>query len=148
MLAGTAPSEATLELLEQMGGKPGAGNTVELECEPAAWATTSTLVAMALGRSLNGTAGKTSLGLPHPAPPGSDESGGAVAVYVVSEAGPVDLEELQVRIWPAGTEVPTAKVRAKRLSPRLVAYTKAVQPGAYWLAIDREGQGRHDGRSR
>jgi len=142
VLAGPAPSQATLELLEQMGGKQGPGNTVELDCEPAAWATTSTLVAMALGRSLNGATGKASLGLPHPEPPGSDESGAAVAVYVVSEAGPVELEELHVRIWEAGTEVPAAKVRAKRLSPRLVAYTKAVKPGAYWLAIDREGQGR------
>jgi hypothetical protein len=142
-LTGVALSDATLELLKAMGGKPGPGNTAVLKgCEPAAWAQTSTLLGMALGRSLGGATGKAALGLPHPAAPASDAGGGAVALYVVSETGPIELGDLEVRVWRAGEEVPRAKVRLKSVSPGLVAYAKAVEPGAYWLAVDRKRQGK------
>jgi hypothetical protein len=143
-LQGVPLSDAALELLQHMGGKPGPGNTAQLDgCEPAAWASTATLVAMALGRALNGTTGKAALGLPHPDPPASDRAGGGVAVYVVSETGPIEAGDLEVRIWPSGTEVPEKRARLHRLTPELVGYVEPVEtPGAYWAAVHRKDQGK------
>jgi hypothetical protein len=139
----TELSPATLELLEGMGGTQGPGNTIELAgCEPMAWAHTSTLVAVALGRALGGESGSAALGLTAPTPVESDESRGAVAVYIVSEAGPISLESLEVRVWPAGTEVPKAKARLRKPTPLLAEFTKTLEPGPHWLSVHRHSEGR------
>ena len=63
-LTAAEPSKATLELLEEMGGTTGPGNTIELPGrEPVAWATPSTLATLALGSALSGDKGKAALGL-------------------------------------------------------------------------------------
>ena len=117
VLAGTAPSDATLELLEQMGGKRGPGNTLELRMRACRVGDDLDARRDGLGRSLNGETGKTALGLPASRPAESDESGGAVAVYVVSEAGPIAARGPAGAHLAGGHRGAGGKVRAKRLSP-------------------------------
>jgi hypothetical protein len=61
---------------------------------------------------------------------------------LVSEVGPIPLDAIQLRVWQSGADVPGAAVRLKSSTPRVATYTKAVEPGAHWLAIDREREGR------
>ena len=141
-LQGAAPSPATLELLEAMGGKQGPGQTIVLDGhEPVAWAQTSTLVALALGSMLSGEAGAAGLDLrPLPAAKDSDSRSG-VAVYVVSETEEIDLGGLEIRVWKSGEPVPESPKELRHVGPRLAELTHATGPGRYWLSILRHGEG-------
>ena len=135
-LDGTAPSPATLELLEAMGGRPGPCNTVALEGhEPVAWAEPSTLVALALGTTLAGEAGAAALDL-HP-----PREGSGVAVYVVaSGADELDPAGLEVRVWPAGHPVAETAEQVRIVAPRLAEVAVSKRPGPYWLSLRRGGE--------
>jgi hypothetical protein len=124
-----------------MGGTHRGDNTVELEgLGRAAWVETSTLVAAALGRALNGESGAAALGLK---PFGRGRKGRTgIAVYVVSEAGKLDPRRLEVRIWEAGEAVPAEPKPMTRLGPRLVELAVAADPGRHWVAVTRAGEGR------
>ena len=142
-LKGTELSPATLELLHEMGGAQGSGNTMRLEgCEPIAWGQTSTLVALALGRALGGETGSAALRITPPRSPKSDKRLGGIAVYIVSEVGSISLASLEVRVWKAGTPVARTEAKLRKLRPGLIEFTKALEPGLYWLSIRREGEGR------
>jgi hypothetical protein len=140
-LTAPKPSAATLELLEAMGGRRRGDNTVELDgLGRAAWVETSTLVAIALGRALNGESGEGALGL-RPVRR-TKKCPSTIAVYVVSEGGKLDPRKLELRVWAAGEGVPKEPRRVKRVGPRLLELTVAVEPGRHWVAVTREGQGR------
>ncbi|HEV8251052.1 MAG TPA: caspase family protein [Gaiellaceae bacterium] len=140
-LTAARPSPATLELLATMGGRPRGDNTVELEgLGRAAWVETSTLVAAALGRALNGGSGDSALGL---RPFGRSRKGRTgIALYVVSEVGTLDPRKLELRVWAAGEEVPAEPKRARRLGGRLLELAVATGPGRHWVSVTRDGQGR------
>src|SRR5215210_982505 len=133
------PSAATLELLAEMGGRERRGNTVELGgVGRAAWVETSTLVAVALGRALNGEREGT-LGV---RPFGRGRKGrSGIVVYVVSEAEKLDPRKLEVRVWRAGEKVPREPARFRRLGPRLLELAVAGDDGRYWVSLRRDGQG-------
>jgi hypothetical protein len=131
------PPPATLELLERMGGTRRGDNTVELEgVGRAAWVETSTLVAIALGRALNGAAGDAAaLGL-RPFARRKDRTG--IAVYLVSEGDKLNAGNVQVRVWPVGDPVPAEPARMKRLSPRLLEVVVPTGKRRHWVAVTRE----------
>ena len=131
----------TLELLAKMGGTRRGDNTVELDgVGRAAWVQTSTLVAIALGRALNGGAGDPgALGL---RPYGRRKDRTGIAVYLVSEGGRLDPRKVEVRVWAAGQPVPAQPARVKRLDPRLLEVVVPAGAGRHWVAVTREGQGR------
>ena len=140
-LTAPKPSPATLELLAAMGGTHRGDNTVELEgLGRAAWVESSTLIAAALGRALNGDSGDAALGL---RPFGRSRNGRTgIAVYVVSEAGKLEARQLEIRVWEAGDVVPAEPRRVKRLGPRLLELAVATDPGRHWVAVTRAGEGR------
>ncbi|MBA2298329.1 MAG: hypothetical protein H0W14_09870, partial [Actinobacteria bacterium] len=143
LLEGTEPSSATLELLETMGGRKGRANTVEPDGhDPMAWAQTSTLVAVALGAVLTDESGAAGLDLRPPRPSKVSESSSGIGVYVVSEAEEINTAALEIRIWRAGEPVPRSPKRLRKVHRRLVEVSVAVAPGAYWLSIQRRGEGR------
>ncbi|HZG36946.1 MAG TPA: caspase family protein [Gaiellaceae bacterium] len=146
-LVASPPAAVTRELAESMGGRVGAANTIELPgCEPAAWARTSTLVALALGKALGGEAGAAALDLapgialaelPPDKPAGEAPCG--IALYVVSDVTPLGEEALAVRVWPAGKPVPEQAVELRQVSDRLGELAVARKAGPYWLSIERPG---------
>jgi hypothetical protein len=142
-LVGAEPETATRKLLKTMRGKTGPGNTIELpDCEPAAWAQSSTLVAMALGKALNGTKGAAALGLKTvPASRGAAGRTG-VALYVVSDDEELELADFEVRVWPARQPVPNKPASLRKVGPQLAELVVAHGAGAAWLSIKRRKQGR------
>jgi uncharacterized caspase-like protein len=140
-LTASKPPPATLELLAKMGGSLRGDNTVELEgIGRAAWVETSTLVALALGRALNGGAGEAAaLGL---RPFGRRRDRTGIAVYLVSEGGKLDPRKVEIRIWAAGEPVPAQPSRVKRLDARLLEVVVPTGAGRHWVAVTREEQGR------
>ena len=140
-LTASKPSPATLELLARMGGAHRGDNTVELEgMGRAAWVQTSTLVAIALGRALNGAAGEPAALELRPFGRRKDRTG--IAVYLVSEDGKLDPRRVEIRVWAAGEDVPAQPNRVKRLNPRLLEVAVPAKAGRHWIAVTREQQGR------
>jgi hypothetical protein len=140
-LTAPAPSAATLELLAALGGTKRGDHTVELDgVGRAAWVETSTLVAVALGRALNGKSGDAALDL---RPFGRARRGrSGILVYVVSEAEKLDPRKLEIRVWAAGEKIPTGPARVRRVGPRLLELAVAADPGRWWVSVRRDGQGR------
>ena len=71
------------------------------------------------------------------------EKYGGIAVYFVSEAGPINPDTIEVRVWRAGEPVPKAAAELDVLGDRLVAHTTTGEPGLYWVSVHRERQGRN-----
>jgi uncharacterized caspase-like protein len=135
------PAPATLELLAKMGGKQRGDNTVELDgLGRAAWVQTSTLVAIALGRALNGAAGDPAALELRPFGRRKDRTG--IAVYLVSDGDRLDPRKVEVRVWATGEEVPAQPTRIKRLDRRLLEVVVPAEAGRYWVAVTRNGEGR------
>jgi hypothetical protein len=140
-LTGSKPSPATLDLLARMGGTHRGDNTVELDgVGRAAWVQTSTLVAIALGRALNGAAGDPAALELRPFGRRKDRTG--IAVYLVSEGGKLDPRTVAIRVWAAGEPVPAEPNRVKRLNPRLLEVVVPAKAGRHWVSVTREQQGR------
>jgi hypothetical protein len=141
-LTGSEPAAVTRELAETMGGTVGPAQTIDLpRCEPAAWARTSTLVAMALGKALHGERGAAALEFAPLAGLAAGDVHSGVAVYVVSDVDELDLAALQVRVWKARHPVPETPERLRQVGSRLAELVLAREPGAYWLSIDRPDEG-------
>ena len=142
-LAGTVPSPATAALAKAMGGRVGKAHTVELKGrEPAAWAQTSTLVAMALGAALQGEKGRAALDLRARRAFGRRRARSGLAVYVVSEEGELDPGTIELRVWAAGEVVPRKTVSLRRADPRLGELVLPHEPGPCWVSLLRRGEGR------
>lgn len=142
-LAGTEPSKATAALAKAMGARVGKTNAVELKGrEPAAWAQTSTLVAMALGSALQGEKGRAALDLRARAAFGRRKERSGLAVYVVSEEGELDPGAIELRVWPSGDVVPDTTEELRLVDPRLGELVLPCEPGRYWVSLLREGEGR------
>jgi hypothetical protein len=140
-LTAAKPSAAAVELLQAMGGKQRSDNTVELEgLGRAAWVESSTLVAVALGRALNGESGESALGL---RPFGRARKGrSGVVVYLVSDPDKLDPRKVEIRVWKAGEEVPVKPKPLRRLGPRLLELAVPGDAGRYWVSVHRDRQGR------
>lgn len=134
------PSEAHVALLAKaLGG--GSDQDVLIPAagaEPVTWARPSTIIAAGLGAALNGddTATKgLGLELP-PATPGEQAVG--VAVFAVSGNGdPKALDDLQVRVWRAGSPVPaeTSSLEPNRAGVAAVI-TDADELTPHWVSIE------------
>ena len=126
-----------------MGGRVGKAHTVELKGrEPAAWAQTSTLVAMALGAALQGEKGRAVLDLRARRAFSRRRTRSGLAVYVVSEEGELDPGAIELRVWPAGEVVPRKTESLRRADPRLGELVLPCEPGSYWVSMLRKGEGR------
>jgi hypothetical protein len=132
-----------LPLAETMGGRLGPGNTIEVPgCEPVAWAQTSTVVALALGKALAAETGAGALGLTTVPEQAADGGRNGVALYVVSDTEELDLADFEVRVWKARLPVPEESLPLRQVSPRLAELVVAQDAGPSWLAIKRRDQGR------
>ena len=142
-LVGAELGPVTNKLLKTMRGKTGPGNTLVLpDCEPVAWAQSSTLVAMALGKALNGTKGAAALGLKTVPASKGEEGRTGIALYVVSDVDAIDLADFEVRVWSAREPVPKKPAPLRKVGPQLAELVVAHGAGAAWLSIKRRDQGR------
>jgi hypothetical protein len=142
-LAGTEPSPATAALAKAMGGRVGKAHTVELRGrEPASWAQTSTLVAMALGATLQGEKTRAALDLRARRTFGRRRTRSGLAVYVVSEEGKLDPRTIEFRVWRSGEVVPRKTESLRLVEPQLAELVLPREPGSYWVSMLRRGEGR------
>lgn len=135
------PSKRVVALGKAAGGRyESKTRTLSLPgtAEPLGWATPSTIVAVALGEALAGSAATLErLGLPAPAPI-RGEKHAAVALYAVAdEGGAGALRALRVRLWQAGDGVPQTRRRLQRSRAGLAGFTRAAMPGPHWLALEQ-----------
>jgi caspase domain-containing protein len=140
------PSPYAAVLADALGGSAKADYVIPLPgAEPVAWAQPSTVIAAALGSTLQGSEALRSLGLDTPLASLRNGKPG-VAVYAVAGDGdPSTLEKLSVRMWSAGDPVPD---EATPLKPTESGFAVAavVTPAddaesddaaMYWVSIER-----------
>jgi hypothetical protein len=129
------PSVRTIELAEAAGARydPDRRAVVfEEDDEWIEWAEPSTILAVELGRMLN-SEHESALLDPPGTELGNDSSG--VAFYGV-EAGS-EGEELRVRIWSAGDEVPKRPKPLERSPNGTFSFAAPAKPGPHWLSIEQ-----------
>ena len=130
-LAGTEPSPATAARKRWEGASE--AHTVELRGrEPASWAQTSTLVAMALGATLQGEKTRA-LDLRARRTFGRRRTRSGLAVYVVSEEGKLDPHD-RVPCLALGRG---RAAQDREPAPRRAALAELVlprEPGSYWVS--------------
>ena len=144
------------ELGRAVGASKGRGKTFRLKgLDPIAWAEPSTFVTLAVGAAIaagpasNGAApaGLGALGVTLPAALLNGEATSGVAVYAVA-AGTGDgadaIDDVRLRLWAAGDPVPSDDhaIGLDVIRPGLGAHVATVEPGAYWLSLERGGTTR------
>jgi hypothetical protein len=104
--------------------------------KPAVWAQPSTVVSAGIGAALHGDRqALAGLGLDRPLEIASGESG--VALFVVGDRkSRKSVNELQVRVWPAGEDLAEATEPLEATDAGVAAVVKRVEePKPHWLSI-------------
>jgi hypothetical protein len=151
-LAASPPAPFVAELGKAIGATSGPGETFVVDgLDPIAWAEPSTFVTLAVGAAIdaggpgsNGAspAGLRALGVTLPAALLDGQATSGIAVHVVA-AGTGDgvdaIDDIRLRLWPSGEAVPAhdQAIGLDLVRPGLGAHVANVEPGPYWLSLQR-----------
>jgi hypothetical protein len=139
-LSEPAVDARTAELAGHLGGSSGDGYvTPSVDAAPAVWAQPSTVVVSAMGSALQGD--RTALGgLGLDEAPATGIYGSGVAFFAVLGSGlEASLEQLRVRLWRAGDEVPENVHALRRTDSGIASFMETVEtPEPYWLSLETD----------
>lgn len=145
-LAASAAAPFVAELRDAIGASAGPGHTLAIEgLDPLAWPEPSTLVTLAVGAGIDADSallGLRTLSAELPTDLLTEPRSSGVAVYAVAPGsgdGAEAVKNVQLRLWPAGDPVPPKKevVALHEVRRGLAAHVAKVEPGAYWLSLER-----------
>jgi hypothetical protein len=128
-------SERTTELAEAAGARYDSDRRAVVfgeDEEWIEWAEPSTIMAVELGHVLSGKRKSALLESPVQA---LGKASCGVAFHAVAAAEAED--ELRVRAWPAGTEVPREPQPLERSQAATVSFAAPAKPGPWWLSIEQ-----------
>ncbi|MBA2296311.1 MAG: hypothetical protein H0W16_14405 [Actinobacteria bacterium] len=145
-LAASPAAPFVAELGGAIGATTGPGETLVVEgIHPLAWPEPSTLVTLAVGAAINtgsAPAGLRALGVELPDELLAEPGASGIAVYVVASGsgqGADAVKDVRLRLWPTGEPVPPdgKAIALDEVRRGLGAHVAKVEPGAYWLSLER-----------
>jgi hypothetical protein len=147
-LAAEAPDDHAVALAEALGGSSGSDHVLPVAgAEPVAWARPSTILTAAIGAALHDDEALRGLDLDSPLAP-LEKGDSGIALYAVAADGdPKSLDNLSVRVWPAGDAVPgkdevvplATTVTAVGVASLTRPATRAGEPQPHWVSLEPKG---------